>query len=108
MELRGSEIGGTTDVALAGAGGMIVAKGINDQAGYYNPYNAANDSVERLERSRRRYDERGLRDQRSTTAARRRSRSGYYIFAKGINDNGIYFKSNRAARSAGDRRRRRR
>jgi hypothetical protein len=86
------EIGGTTDVALAGAGGMIMAKGINDQAGYYQTYNAASDS----------WPGWAALGVGTTNAAYAISQYnggptslafGYYVFAKGINDNGIYFQS---------------
>jgi len=87
------EIGGTTDVALAGAGGMIVAKGINDQAGYYNQYNEYNDT----------WSGWGSIGAGTTNAAYAIAQyaggptslaQGFYILAKGINDNGIYLKSN--------------
>jgi hypothetical protein len=86
------EIGGTTDTALAGAGGMIVAKGIYDQAGYYNMYNASSDT----------WSGWASIGAGTTNAAYAISQYnggpdslafGYYLFAKGINDNGIYLKS---------------
>jgi hypothetical protein len=94
------EIGGTTNTALAGANNLIVAKGINDNAGYYNTYNPSSDSWSG-------WSSIGA----GTTNAAYAITSyyagldslafGYYLFAKGINDNGIYLKSNASLDPAG-------
>jgi hypothetical protein len=86
------EIGGTTDTALSGAGNMIAAKGINDQSGYYNYYLPGSDS----------WSGWGSIGVGTTNAAYALTQyaggpdsiaQGYYLFAKGINDNGIYLKA---------------
>jgi hypothetical protein len=87
------EIGGTTDVALAGGGDMAIAKGINDQAGYYNLYNESSDSWSG-------WSSIGAGTTNAAYAITKYDGGptslafGYYLFAKGINDNGIYLKSN--------------
>ena len=87
------EIGGTTNTALAGANNVIVAKGINDNAGYYNTYNPSSDSWSG-------WSSIGAGTTNAAYAIASYNGGptslafGYYLFAKGINDNGIYLKSN--------------
>jgi hypothetical protein len=87
------EIGGTTNTALAGANNLIVAKGINDNAGYYNTYNPSSDSWSG-------WSSIGAGTTNAAYAITSYNGGptslafGYYLFAKGINDNGIYLKSN--------------
>jgi hypothetical protein len=86
------EIGGTTNTALAGASNMIVAKGINDNAGYYNTYNPSSDSWSGWS-SIGAGTTNAAYAITSYTGGPTSLAFGYYLFAKGINDNGIYLKS---------------
>ena len=87
------EIGGTTNTALAGANNLIVAKGINDNAGYYNTYNPSSDSWSGWS-SIGAGTTNAAYAITSYTGGPTSLAFGYYLFAKGINDNGIYLKSN--------------
>jgi hypothetical protein len=87
------EIGGTTNTALAGANNMIVAKGINDNAGYYKTYNPSSDSWSGWS-SIGAGTTNAAYAITSYTGGPTSLAFGYYLFAKGINDNGIYLKSN--------------